>query len=515
MRSNRSSALYGTALLTAAQLLSQLLAFVYRMFLSRMIGPETMGLYQLIMPVYSVLMSICVTGLTVAVATLSSEYDARGLPGQGRAMLRRCLLLFFPLFLPAAAIVAAASDPISVYLLGDARTRLGLVLLLPCILLTGVENLHKHFFYGTGNVRPPAFAELLEQCVRTAAVLGLLALFLPQNGERTVGIIVIGMTICEAVSSCTLVLLYRRHTAHLPPCPRLPAGERGALTRRIAAIALPVAFTSLLGNLIAAANAVLIPQRLVHAGAEVSQAMSDFGILCGMTLPMLSLPTVVLGAMGLVLVPKLAESTALRRSQDARRRAGKAITACSLVMMPAMALMAVLGPTLGRLLFREESAGDFILPLAAAMLLSSYQGVLSNILNGVGRQGAAARNAILSGALQLLCTYVFMGIPGVGLAGYVAAALLSSALALVLNWRDVARALELRLLLFQWCTAPALASVLMALCVRLLFRLLPGYGLGQDSSALVCLLFGAVLYLAALQAQGVSPAALLLGKKRS
>lgn len=58
------------------------------------------------------------------------------------------------------------------------------------------------------------------------------------------------------------------------------------------------------------ATSVLIPQRLVHAGAEVSEAMSAFGVLCGMTLPMLCLPTAFIGALGLVLVPKLAEGAA-------------------------------------------------------------------------------------------------------------------------------------------------------------------------------------------------------------
>lgn len=106
-------------------------------------------------------------------------------------------------------------DPISVYLLGDARTQLGLILLLPCVALTGVENIHKHFFYGTGVVRPPAVVELMEQFIRAAAVLGLLVLFLPQNPERTVGLIVTGMVICEIFSAVALTVLYRRRMARI------------------------------------------------------------------------------------------------------------------------------------------------------------------------------------------------------------------------------------------------------------------------------------------------------------
>ena len=120
-----------------------------------------------------------------------------------------CLRAFFLLLLPMGAVVIAASDAISVYFLGDARTQLGLILLVPCVALTGVENCHKHFFYGAGLVGPPAVVELLEQLVRTLAVLGLLWAFLPQYPERAVGLIVGGMVICEVFSACVLVVLYR------------------------------------------------------------------------------------------------------------------------------------------------------------------------------------------------------------------------------------------------------------------------------------------------------------------
>ena len=135
---------------------SQLLGFGYRVALSRLVGAQVMGLYQLIMPVYSVLLSLTAVGLTVAVSTLSAKHYALGDTGAVRLTLRRALGCFLLAAVPLGAVVILFSDPISVYLIGDARTRLGIVLLVPCVLLTGVENLHKHCFYGIGRVQPPA-----------------------------------------------------------------------------------------------------------------------------------------------------------------------------------------------------------------------------------------------------------------------------------------------------------------------------------------------------------------------
>ncbi len=498
MKLDRSSTLYATLLLTGTGLVCQALGFLYRVALSRLVGAEIMGLYQLVMPVYSVLLSVTCVGLTTAVSTLTARYRALAGPQAVRQTLRRCLLAFLSAALVLGAAVAAGSDLISVYLLGDARTRLGMILLVPCVLLTGVENIHKHCFYGAGSVRAPALTEVCEQLVRTAAVLGLLLLFLPQNPERTVGLIVAGMVACELFSAAALLLLFHRRQRLYPAG---PAGG-GASWGQIASIALPVGLTSLLGNLLGSVNSVLIPQRLVAAGMDAAQAMSSFGVLCGMTMPLLFMPTALIGAMCLVMSPSLARSAALEHAAAIRRRLGRAMLATSALMMPAMALLAVVGPSLGRLLFADERAGAYILPLAAGTLLSCYQSVLSSALNAVGRQRLAAGSSLICGGVQLLFTCLTVGLPGVGLKGYVAGFVVSSALGLALNLAAVVRVTGLRPRPFEWLVSPALAAGLTGLCVNLLFTWMQERGLGLALSVAICLLLGALEYGAALQAQG-------------
>ena len=234
----KSAARRSVVLLTVLGALSQLLGFGYRVALSRMVGAEVMGLYQLVMPAFSVLLSLTAVGLTAAVSNLTSQYLAWENSRGAAQIVSSCLRWLMLLILPVGAAVIVFSDPISVYLLGDARTQLGLMLLVPCAALTGVENIHKHFFYGAGLVGPPAVVELLEQLVRTAAVLGLLTLFLPQYPERVVGLIITGMVICELFSSATLSALFHRRKRRQG---LIGTGERvGIRRRRIATIALPV-----------------------------------------------------------------------------------------------------------------------------------------------------------------------------------------------------------------------------------------------------------------------------------
>lgn len=497
------SALRSAVLLTAVGFFTQAVGFVYRVLLSRRVGSEIMGLYHLVMPAYSVMMSLTAVGFTTACSTLTARYRALGDHRAARQVLRGCLLGFLGAFALVCVTVAPLSDFLSVRLLGDARTRLGLLLLLPCVLLTGLENLHKYSFYGAGLVRPPAFSEACEGLLRAGAVLGLLHTFLPQSPERTVGLMVCGMVLCEVFSALTLSLLYRRYFG------RDLAGEGiapRALRRQIWQIALPMGWTSLLGNLMGAAMAVIIPRRLVSSGVEVSGAMSAFGVLQGMTLPLLSLPSAFLSATALVLLPRLTQAHALGQKALFRARADRALTAVGGFLFPSSALLAVLARPLGRLLFREETVGRFALPLALAMVLGGFEAVLCVCLNGMGRQRLTARYRLCCDALQLALTWWRMGRPGVGLQGYVEALLLTTLLGVALYGREVSRAAGLRPQWFRWVLAPGLAALLSGACSALLLPLLTRPGLGEGTACAATLAFGGVLYLCAMGAMGLLPA---------
>ena len=109
MKLDRTSMLYGTLILTGTSIVSQFLGFVYRILLSRLIGAEVMGLYQLIMPVFSVIMALTAVGLTVAVSNLSSQYHARGNRAAIAQVLRRCLSVFLLLCTSTSSTARATS----------------------------------------------------------------------------------------------------------------------------------------------------------------------------------------------------------------------------------------------------------------------------------------------------------------------------------------------------------------------------------------------------------------------
>lgn len=507
MKDQTTSLTRSTLLLTAVGLAAQLLGFIYRVILSRLIGAEVMGLYQLILPVYSIFLSIAVTGLTVAISSLSAGYEAKGNHKAVYQLLQTGLRGLGLLWLPLALVVLLFSQPIAVQLLGDARTRLGLLLLLPVLLLTGVENLTKHHFYGIGQVGLPAAVELGEQLVRTAAVLGLVWFFLPDEPALTVGLIVLGMLVSEIYSSCSLTFLRRRRAEKFRSGP----GESPALLRRqLANVAIPVGLTALLGNLMGSANSVLIPRKLMATGLSETEAMSEFGVVFGMTMPMLCLPSAFISALCLAIVPRLSQCQATKNNRECREKISKALLAASVIVLPCTALLVTLGPDLGQFLFQNESVGEYIVPLSLGVVLNSYESVLAAVLNGIGRQSWSAAVSLLCGALQLTCTCL-----GRGLEGFLFGMIFTSMLGVLLRLLPVLHWTKLQLNLFQSFSGPGLGALLAGLCVRLLYLNLSNQGCPVPVLLVTCLAVGGFLYLTTLWILDIHPLRLFHLTRRS
>lgn len=490
----------GVAMLTLTGLGSQLVGFLFRVLLTRMAGAEVLGLYQMLLPVYGVLTAFTAGGLTTGVSNLSARYCVLGNRRAVGQLRVQAVLLFLLLAVGPCLLLGGWSDRIAVLVLGEERTRLGLRLLAPCLVLTGIENLHKHYFYGTGHVAPAAVTELLEQVLRSGLCLGCLAVLRPKTAEGAVGAVVLGMALCESAAAVTQCILFRWDMG--PGRKRSGPGEKGGVLRRqLGQIAAPLGLAAVLGSLLSSANALLIPRLLVRGGMEQGKAVAAYGVVFGMALPMLLVPTAFLSALGLVLTPSVARSAAVGDRAGIRLSTERAAVATNLVLLPSLALLAALGPALGQALCGTHEVGELLPLLSLGVLFSCWQGLFSGVLSGVGRQKTAAGIALACDGIQLAVTIA--SVSRWGLAGYAFSFALSSLLGAARAWKEVSKETGARLSLSRFLAAPGLSSALAASGGGLMETALLRGGLEGLPAALGGMAFGFLLYIAAVDALGV------------
>jgi stage V sporulation protein B len=487
--------------LTASSIGLQILGFAYRIFISRATGAEGMGVFQLVMPVYAILISLTFSGLTTAVTNIASGQNALGdAPGMHR-LIRISLGLFFALFLITAAPSAFFSGWISLRVLGDAETRLSLLIMLPCLFLTGIENIFKSWFYGIKNVNLPAISDNIEQTVRIAAVVGLLLAFRPENPAMAAALIVLGMTVSETFSSVFLAVQYMKRRPASAPVRRKQQSIK--LLRKIAAIALPVSASGLLGNLLYSANTVLVPQRLVVSGMAQADAVGALGVILGMAMPLYMLPMAFVGPLVMVMLPRLSESCAVGDMKDVHRKVGKALHATGLVALPAVAIMIPIGPAACELLFGQVLPERYFLLLALSLVFEYYRIVTTGILNGTGLQGRAMVNNTIGGAVELAFTWFMVADPRYGIYGFMIGMLASSLVSAALNMLCMADKLSFRARWGRQIVMPILAATAVGLATQNVYMLAGSLGLASVPAMAWAFAAGALLFAVCLWIQGI------------
>ncbi len=501
LRISQSSVFYNIFALTLSNIALQVLGFLYRIILSRLIGAEGMGVFQLVSPYYSIMHALALSGLTMAVNQISAEFHAFGDAHSTRRTVRICFFFFAVLFTAVAVPTFLYSERISISLLGDKRTRTALLIFIPCLLCTGIENLFKNYFFGVNFLKAPILSELTEQCVRIVAVAVLLITFSPENPGDAAALIACGMVVSEVVSSSLLTVLYKKYAPRLPRCQRSHAG----LYRKILSVAIPVMFTSLITNLLSSANSVLIPRRLTVSGMSSEGALSLFGTLFGMTMPLLTFPIAFIAPLTTVTVPKLSEAVAVRNFTQVRRKAGKAIHATGLLAFPAIAILIPLGSSLCTLIYADADAGAYMLPLCISTLFLYYQITTAAILNGIGMQRHAAAVILSCGIIELFFTWC-TGLNGVGIYAFLVGRIVSCALGAIISFILIVRRLNIRVRWRNWFFIPFISACPAGLFANWLHMLLQSEKIGTVADVAISIGVAISIYLIALCAQGTNPA---------
>ena len=200
----------------------------------------------------------------------------------------------------------------------------------------------------------------------------------------------------------------------------------------------------------------MIPNRLMAAGVSAQEAMSSFGIMVGMTMPLLMLPSAFIHPMNTVLLPRFSQYSTKNDQAQTRRKAGKAIQVTSILIAVSLSIMLPLGNELAQLIYHQPSAGEHIILLSAATFFTFYHITTGSILNGIGMQKQASASIVVTGVSEILFTWLTVGRMGIG--GYALACVGSELVGVAMNFYWVIRSVKIKIQWKNWFLTPFLSG---------------------------------------------------------
>lgn len=416
----KSPIITGTFFLTAAGIVTKLIGFFYRIFLTRYFNEESLGIFGLTFPVVMLVHSLCTAGIQNAITRYVAASN-KGNRDEAYGFLFTGTAISILLSGTAAYLVFHYAPFIAINIIGERRCTPLLRVNALSFPLATVHSCINGFFYGRKRAAIPAWSMIIEQICRVVTVYVLCALSVRSGLNISLSFICLGLLVGEfssATFSCFMLALKPDSAG---------ASLRGALSvskgKSILLLAMPISLNRIFISLISTIETLQLPKMLVTSGLSSSEALSVYGVFSGMAAPLIMFPSALTGAISSLLLPSVSEAQAQGESGRIRKTIYLTTAFCFLLGISCLLFFFTFADILGQTLFHSQIAAGQIRALSFVCPFLYLSGALCSILHGLGKTGLTFMFNLSSLLLRL--GFVFAAVPVIGFSGYIYGTLIS------------------------------------------------------------------------------------------
>jgi stage V sporulation protein B len=421
---SKQTFMQGTLILVVSGLINKVLGFIYRISLTRLIGDEGIGLFQMAFPILTLVITLATLGLNVAISKHVSEAEALHDESRIRSILLVSMGIVLITSFVLVTFMVVSAPLIARYALTDQRAIYALMGIAPTIPIVAAAHIFRGYFQGRQNMFPSSAASVIEQVVRIFTVLFFASLLMPYGVEFAAAGGMIGMVVGEFAGLCLMLYHFKKDPSrplfrHPPAFVRkLPLAQT---VRGLFRISMPVTASRLVGHVTYAFEPILVAQSLALAGIATGVATSLYGQLAGMVIPLVYFPSFLTHALSVSLVPAISEAAAVNNDRAVYWRLKQSFRLSLIVGAPAAAVMTVMAEPLCVLIYGNAEAGRLMQLMAPFTLLWYLQGPFAAVLQGLDRAKDAMRNSIIGSVVKSGLIFILGSQPALGIDGVVIA----------------------------------------------------------------------------------------------
>lgn len=437
--SSNNKFLKGTLILTVSSIVVKVIGSLNWIILSRVLGGEGIGLYQMGFPIYLMAITLSSAGIPVAISIITAEKLAqKDFLGAKRVFNVSLRLLFVTGLVFASALFFGAHWLIDNHWIRDSRAYYSIIALAPAVFFVTFLASFRGYLQGWQIMTPTAASEMVEQLMRVVTMIVFANMFMPHGLAYAAGGASMGAGVGAFCALLVLMWFYGRLKQKLKADlqqqnPLATRESARAIISRLLRLALPVSMSSLMLPVVANLDLLIVPQRLEAAGFHISQATEFFGYLTGMAVPLINLATIFTAAMTISLVPAISESRALNDVFGIRAKTRTAFRVALIITCPCFVGMYFLAEKIAALIYNAPGAADAIQTMSVGILLLGLHQISTGILQGLGRTSIPVINMILAAAVKVFLSWTLTAIPTLGIKGAAMATVVDFGLAAVLN----------------------------------------------------------------------------------
>lgn len=423
--------LKATIILILGGLITKLLGFFIKIVYTRMIGQEGISLFMLVMPTYSLFITIAQLGMPIAISKLIAEKK------NSKKIIFSAIPLMLLLNLVLIIIIFFLSPFISSVLLNEEKTHLlllSMALVLPFISLSSII---RGYFFGKQKMLPHTLSNIIEQILK----LGLIFLIIPWLMQYGIVIAVSGLILLNILSeliSIIVMLLFLPKNFCLKKADIKP--DLGSI-KDVLKISLPSVSSRFIGNIGFFFEPIILSNILISIGYSSSYIVKEYGIYNAYSIPLLMLPSFFIQALSSALIPEISKFYTNRNLKMVKRRFKQALGISFIIGLIFNVILFFYADTLLKLIYNTTLGVNYIKFLAPFFLLFYLEGPLISMLQALNKAATSMKITFLGVILKLLVIAIF-SLFKIGIYGLVISEIVNIIFVVILNYKEIKKVLH-------------------------------------------------------------------------
>lgn len=478
-------------ILCAVSMLMRTVSVSFNVYVSNKAGAEAMGLYALLSGIYGFAVTFATSGINFATMRLVAQALGRNDGAEAKAALKRCAAYAFCFSTAATAWLFLGAEFIGVKMLGDTRTVLSLRILSITLIPIALSSVFNGYFTAVRRVYKNAAIQVCEQAVKIFTVSALLSLLLPRGIEFACAALALGGGVSECFS---FLLSFTVFTIDKKKLKRNKGDQKKheKLTGELLKTAIPIASSAYVRSGLISIEHMLIPVGLEKSGASRSVALSLYGIIQSMVLPIVLFPAALISSFSGLLVPELTECAVKNNKRQIRYICERSIQMALIFAIGTSGIMICFSGELGAVIYPKESTSAYIKMLAPLIPIMYLDTTVDHMLKGLGEQFYSMIVNIADSALSVFLVWFLL--PKMGIVGYVVTIYATELINASFSVVRLIKKSGFTPHLFKWIVKP-LFSIIGATCIsHMVFDVISLDAFSAATSLCIHVIFTIIVY---------------------
>lgn len=425
MRNNKF--VTSTLILMLGGAITRLLGFFIKIMYTRIVGNEGVSLYAIVMPTYSLLITIASLSLPIAISKMVAEQRFRSTKILFSAtfiiFFLNLILVFFMLFASKFIASTLLQNPNCQYLL------IAMTLTLPFI---SISSILKGYFFGKQRMIPNTISNILEQIVKIVLIL----VFLPILMQKSVFLAVMGLILFNIVTEIVSIITFLCFAPKRFTIQKRDIVPDKQTISEVFSISLPTVSSRFIGNIGFFLEPILLTNILLWCGYTNDYILMEYGAYNAYTIALLTMPSFFVGAVCSSLIPEISKYHGMRNQEMIRRRFWQAIAFCFGIGLFFSVIIYFYRDFLLQVIYNTHMGSDYIRILAPFFVLFYLEAPLMSVLQAIGKAKETMKITFI-GEVVKLAALILLSFCHIGIYSLVYAEILNIILVVFLNIKKI------------------------------------------------------------------------------